>query len=113
MTEYHYGFNTATFETIHSLAKRGTPTQMSEYKHALQLYKLFNSTQMSDDWVSLNVQQNFNGRNEKIQVFHISNYKVGRNLMVNRFKILNNKIDYSWFNASFETFKIKCKSLFL
>ena len=86
---------------------------MSNYKHALQLYRLFNSTQMSDDWVSLNFQQNFNGRNEKFQVFNISNYKVGRNLMVNRFKILNNKIDYSWFNASWETFKIKCKSLFL
>ena len=102
-----------SFETIHSLAKRGTPTQMSTYKHALQLYKLFNSTQMSDDWVSLNVQQNFNGRNEKIQFYNISNYKVGRNLLVNRFKILNNKIDYSWFNVSFETFKIKCKQLLL
>ena len=52
----------------------------------------------------------FAGQNH---VFNISNYKVGRNLMVNRFKILNNKIDYSWLNASFETFKIKCKSLLL
>ena len=40
-------------------------------------------------------------------------YKVVRNLLVNRFQILNNKIDYSWFNASFESFKIKCKSLML
>ena len=45
--------------------------------------------------------------------FNISNYKVGRNLMVLRFKILSNKIDYSWLNASYETFKIKCKSLLL
>ena len=92
----------------------GGPTlKKKKYKYAYQLYELFNSTQMSDDWVSLNVQQNFNGRNGKIQFFNISNYKVGRNLLVNRFKILNNKIDYSWFNASLETFKIKCKQLLL
>ena len=62
---------------------------------------------MSDDWISLNVQQNFNGRNEQIQIFNKSNYKVGRNLLVNRFQSLNNKIDYSWFNDLFESFKIK------
>ena len=49
-------------DTIHKLAKRGTPSQMSQYKHAIQLYKLHNSTSMTDDWVSLNTQQYFNGR---------------------------------------------------
>ena len=62
---------------------------------------------MSDDWVSLNIQQNFNGQNEQIQILNQSNYKVGKNLLVNRFQSLNNKIDYSWFNESFESFKIK------
>ena len=95
------------------MAKRGTPEQMSNYKHALQLYKLHNFENMTEDWISLNFQQNFNGRNEKIQFFNISNYKVGRNLMVNRFKILNNKIDYSWLNDSYNTFKVKCKQLLL
>ena len=74
-----------SFVTIHSLAKRATPEQMTNYKHALQLYKLHNSNAMTDDWISLNVQQHFNGRNDKIQFFNIPNYKVGRNLMVNRF----------------------------
>ena len=68
---------------------------------------------MTDDWVSLNTQQYFNGRNNKFQVFNMSNYKVGRNLLVNRFKTLNNKIDYLWFNESFNSFKIKCKTIFL
>ena len=35
------------------------------------------------------------------------------NLMVNRFKPLNNKIEYTWFNESLNSFKIKCKKLFL
>ena len=77
-----------SFESMHCLAKRGTPTQMSNYKHAIQIYKLFNSTNMSEDWISLNFQQNFNTRNTKIQTFNVSNYKVGQNLLVNRFKQL-------------------------
>ena len=100
-------------DSIHRMTKRGTPTQMCNYKHAIQLYKLFNSTTMSDDWISLNFQQNYNGRNNKLQIFNSSNYKVGQNLLVNRFKPLNNKIDYLWFNESFNSYKIKCKTIFL
>ena len=80
---------------------------MSDYKHALQLFKLHNSNAMSDDWLSLNFQQHFNGRNENIQIYTVSKYKVGRNLLVNRFK----KIPYTWFNDAFNTFKVKCKQL--
>ena len=86
---------------------------MCHYKLAIQLHKLYNSTTMTDDWISLNVQQNFNGRNNKFQIFTISNYKVGQNLMVNKFKPLNNKIEYNWLNESLNSFKIKCKKLFL
>ena len=98
---------------MHKLAQRATPPQMTSYKHALQLFKLYNTTNMSDDWMSLNIQQNFNGRNENVQLIRISNYKVGNNFMVNRLTILNNKINYSWLNESFNAFKIKCKQLFL
>ena len=95
------------------LAKRGTPTQMCNHKHALQLYKLVNSETMTEDWMSLNFQQHFNGRSNKLQFFTSYNYKVGQNLMVNRFRQLNNKIDYDWLNESFNSYKIKCKKLFL
>ena len=74
---------------------------------------LYNSNTMTDDWISLNLQQNFNRRNEHFQIFKIANYKVGRNLMTNRFHPLNNKIKYSWLNDSFESYKIKCKTLLL
>ena len=43
-----------------------TPIDSYVYKHAIQLFKLFNSTNMSDDWITLNNQQNFYGRNGKI-----------------------------------------------
>ena len=62
-----------SYEVIHRLTKRANPVQMSNYKHAIQLYKLHNSTIMTDDWLSLNFQQNFNGRNDKLQIFNVSN----------------------------------------
>ena len=86
---------------------------MCAYKHALQLFKLYNSTVMSEDWMSLNFQQNFNRRNNKIQIFNVSNYKVGENLLTNRLKSLNNKIEFNWLNESFNSYKVKCKKLFL
>ena len=46
-------------------------------------------------------------------IYTILNYKVGRNILVNRFKYLNNKINYSWLNDSYNTFKVKCKQLLL
>ena len=68
---------------------------------------------MTDDWVSLNFQQNFNARNTRIQIYNVSNYKIGQNILVNRFKSLNNKIEYQWLNESLNSFKIKCKKLLL
>ena len=40
-------------------------------------------------------------------------YEAGKNILLNRFAELNNKIDKSWLNLSLETYKVKCKSLFL
>ena len=68
-----------------------------------QLYKLVNSETMTEDWVALNFQQQFNGRSHKFQFYTSYNYKVGQNLMVNRFRQLNNKIDYNWLNESFSS----------
>ena len=100
-------------ESIHRLAKRGTTTQMSLYKHPLQLYKLHKSTSMTVDRIDLIIQQNINSRNDHIQIYNKSNYKVRRNLLVNRFKNLSNKISYSWLNESFDSFKVKYKKLLL
>ena len=40
-------------------------------------------------------------------------YKVGINSLANRLSVLNYKIPLSWLNMSMNTFKIKCKRLFL
>ena len=41
------------------------------------------------------------------------NYESGKNILLNRFAHLNDKIEKSWLEQSMNTFKIKCKQLFL
>ncbi len=92
---------------------RATPSKMLLYKHALLLHKTYNDTKMSPEWLGLNFQQNFNNRNEMVNIIDTSKYKIGKNLLVNRLRILNGKIKLDDLNLSLEAFKIKYKELFL
>lgn len=83
------------------------------YKHALLLHKTYNDTKMSQEWLSLNFQQNFNNRNEMVNIFDTSKFKIGKNLLVNRLKVINGKIKLDDLNLSREAFKIKYKVVFL
>ena len=76
-------------------------------------YKIYNDESMNKNWVDLFFSQQFNQRNQTIKFYNISTYKVRKNLLTNRFTILNGKIDLSWLNESFNTYKIKCKTKFL
>ena len=56
--------------------KRATPIKIMPYKHAIELYKLYNSAAGSMDWLNLNIQQNFNARvNKFLQPSHIQSGK--------------------------------------
>ena len=83
------------------------------YKHALLLYKLLNNEIPLNDWIDLNFQQTFNNRSITYKFVKTNSYKVGNNLLCNRFPIINGKIEYGWTQESFDTYKIKCKKLFL
>ena len=86
---------------------------MMFYKHSLQLHKLYNSDEPSEDWLDLNYQQNFNARQNNFQVVDTARLKVGRNILCNRLKLLNGKIDLDWLLFSYEKYKLKSKSIFL
>ena len=86
---------------------------MMKYRLSIQLFKLYNSEMMNDDWVDLNSQQNFNDRQKLVQITDESLTRIGKNILMNRLGILNNKIDYDWLNLSLNSFKIKCKKIFL
>ena len=43
----------------------------------------------------------------------IGDFNLDENQKNNRFRSLNNKIENIWFNESLDSFKVKCKKLFL
>ena len=100
-------------ERLHTLNARATPAKMMTYKLALQLYKSCNDHKQNDTWMSLNLQQTFNNRCDTISIVDTSRNKIGRNQIVNRMNILNGKIKHDWMNLNIDSYKLKCKNIFL
>ena len=57
-----------SYETLHAINKRATPERMMIYKMSIQLHKIYNSQNMNEDWIDLHIQQNYNERNDKVQI---------------------------------------------
>ena len=112
LCHYKYDRN-ISFNCLHSTLKRATPTQIMTYKHALLLHKVYNDETISPEWQDLFFIQTFNNRSPNANFIDTSNYKIGKNILSNRFIILNNKITLSSLNKSYESFKIYCKNCFL
>ena len=104
---------TMSYQRLHLINGRATPLEMMKYKHALLLFKTYNTTKMSKDWLALNFQQNFNNRNTTINLVDTSQFKIGKNLIPNRLLIVNRQIDLELLNLSYLAYKIKCKNIFL
>ena len=77
------------------------------------MFKLYNDEDNGDDWMDINFNQYFNNRCDKIKFFDVSKTKIGRNLLSNRIATINLNIEYEWLNKSWNTYKLKGKSLFL
>ena len=88
----HYD-SSISFDKLHELQRRATPTKMMCYRLAVQLYKVYNARMMNDDWIDLNFQQNFNDRNNHVQINDVSKLRFGRNTLMNRLNCINNKIE--------------------
>ena len=65
--------------------KRAFPMDMMSYRLATQLFKVYNGFIINNDWIDMNVQQNFNTRKGNVLITDNSSLRVGKN-------ILNNKI---------------------
>ena len=102
-----------SFIELHTINKRGTPTQMCNYKLALLLYKLINERIPYLDWMDLNFQQTFNSRQYNFNFYSINTYRVGCNNICNRLRVLNGKIDLNSINQSYDSFKVMSKELLL
>ena len=92
-----------SFDTLHTINKRATPKQFTTYSHAILLHKWYNDETLNNNWLDLFFNQQFNGRS----------YKIGNNILSNRFTILNGKIKFDWLNLPFDSYELKCKNIFL
>ena len=102
-----------SFQTLHLLNGRANPTNLMKYKHAILLYKIYNKGEPPKDWIALNFNQVLPRRQTHFAAIKDQNYKIGNNILSNRLTTLNKKIPLKWLNLSIDTFKVKCKTLFL
>ena len=102
-----------SFENIHILCERATPEQIMKYKMALSLFKLYNTDYNSLEFTLQNFNQVFTSRQMTFKTLKSNRTKIGLNSLANRLHHINSKVPFEWLNNSFETFKIKCKKLYL
>ena len=98
---------------IHNLNNRATPEKILLYKHALALYRLYNCNEPTLEWCALHYNQILTSRQTKFRIKKSNKLKVGLNALSNRFYILNNQIPIAGLDGGYESFKVKCKELFL
>ena len=79
------------------------------YKQHLTCLQVYNDKKLSHKWLSFFFNQIFNNRALAANFTDNSNFKIGKNIVENRFFILNNKISYDSLNLKYTTFKIHCK----
>ena len=77
------------------------------------MYKLFKTCQPEEEFINLNFQLNQNTRIQHLNFFDRHKYESGNNTLLNRLSHLNHKIEKQWLDLSLDTFKVKCKRLFL
>ena len=102
-----------SYDTLHSINKRANPNQMLHYKLALTLYKVYNERMPQFEWISLNFSQILTSRQTLFQTINEPHYRIGNNILTNRFSVLNSKIPLEWLSMNFYSYKLKCKQMFL
>ena len=86
---------------------------LRKYKLSLLLYKTFNEKVPEDEWLHLNDNIILTSRQTKFKCVKNNSLRIGLNCLANRFHHLNDMIPLAWLDVSFNSYKIKCKSLFL
>ena len=79
---------------------------MMKYKLALCLFIFYNKEFNCIEFVNLNINQVFTGRQLKFKILKTINFKVGLNALANRLHCLNDNIPLTWLNMSINTFKV-------
>ena len=102
-----------SFKDLHEMAGRATPNRLAKYKMSLQLYKTVEHRCPTSEWVSITFNVINTSRQSNFAINSTNRLRVGYNSLSNRLSYLNGLIDLNWLNLSFDSYKMKCKKLFL
>ena len=102
-----------SFCEIHSINKRALQSRILLFKHAVTLHRLVNNEIPSFEWLALHFNIILTSRMVNFKVIPQFNYKVGQNILTNRFSVINGQIPLNWLNKSYASFKLLCKKEFL
>ena len=102
-----------SFKDLHEMAGRATPNRLAKYKMSLQLYKTVVHRCPTSEWVSITFNVINTSRQSNFAINSTNRLRVGYNSLSNRLSYLNGLIDLNWLNISFDSYKMKCKKLFL
>ena len=109
----HYPKDNISYIEMHKSTKRATPEMYNVYKCAIQLFKLFNETNQTDEWCHLNLNIINTSRQKFFEIKLTNRTRIGLNSTCNKLHQLNGKIPLNWLNLSLNNFKLKCKNKFL
>jgi hypothetical protein len=104
-----------SYTTRHSINNRATPSLMMLCEHSILPYKTLNEQEQQPpkEWIELNFTQILSSRQTHFECFNNALFKVGNNILRNRFSPLNWKIPLTWLNFKPMSFKVHCKNQFL
>ena len=102
-----------SFYNLHKKCQRALPNQIMEYKHALLLYKIYNTQIPPMDWIELNFNQTLTSRETTFNAIKSNNTKIGNNILSARLTVINKKIKLDDLNLSLDSYKVKYKQVFL
>ena len=104
-----------SFEKLHKLSKKCTPSQIMSYKISLKLHKVFNETEpnLQTETVRLFEQTVCSCRQITFELYRNNSYKIGMNTSANKFYHINKLIGLNKLNMNFVHYKKHMKIQFL
>ena len=102
-----------SYVDLHKLHKRALPNKFCLYRHCLLLYKVFNNEIPKNDWLDLNFKMINTSRQIFFEISNTAGYRVGNNILSNRLSCINKRITLDMLNLKVDSFKIRCKEMFL
>ena len=102
-----------SFESLHKHCKKSTPNQLTLYNLSLLLYKVFNETNESNEWLHFTNQIISGSRQQRFEIYRTNNYTIGNNVLCNRLFCINKRIELNLLNLPYPLYKRCMKKEFL